>query len=465
MDYPVIFPNKGDLVIDIPFPYDQFTDTIFFISQITQGSSYFIPDDYYTRIDDHRICFPKDNVLGIDENSEIRFTFIHKENKRWIGKTEYHLTIKEFGQRELSLPNSPYNVLLNINKRIYVFYNRKRQTQGIDYLLQSSSGKITFINKKMKSLINDRVDIMIIYTGSNNGAIQELPQSGYIYLSKKDIDRNYNTNLMGVFIDGKLIDNEDILQMTNTIYKIDKDIGSRYNIEVKNFSPKINSIVPYFKQKYYQKNNQYEKITKDIFSRIEVPYTETYNRQFIKPQFNPVFFSPYLIQKEDYWINLILRKSQVNYQLNFYSSDYLDQPNQINVVLQLRRTGQREFIYNSKSSILAAVLPPTVTNINKDYVIFSIQVQNILRMDNQNNIKNIDGIIGRFQSNIREYNETDPIYYTLNADSFDHLTYVNIFQWTITTEPENQGRLIWSQDIDFIPDNLLSLVKEVDSNE
>ena len=45
MDYPVIFPNKGDYVVEIPFPYTQFTDTIFFLSQSSQESDLFIPDD------------------------------------------------------------------------------------------------------------------------------------------------------------------------------------------------------------------------------------------------------------------------------------------------------------------------------------------------------------------------------------------------------------------------------------
>lgn len=466
MDYPVIFPNKGDYVVEIPFPYTQFTDTIFFLSQSSQESDLFIPDDCYTRIDDNRISFPKDNVLGIDENSEIRFTFIHKDNKRWLGKTEFHITIKEFGQREFYLPNSVYSQLVDIRKRIYVFYNRKRQTQGIHYRFEPLQGKIVLVNKKLKSLINDRIDIMFIHTGSkDNGGIQYLPQSGYIYLSPKEIDRNYNPNLMSVFVNGKLVDSNHIAQMSNTIYKINKDINSRYNVEVRNLSPKINSMIPYYKQHSFDQDEIVEPINTYFYCRLEVPGNIPHHRKYVKPLFNPVYFSPDLIEDTSLWINLILLKNDVDYTLNLYGDDYVEEPNEINVILQLRLKTQRDFTHNSKTAVLFTKLPSTISPINEDYLLSSIQVKTVMLVDSDNNTKDIDGIIGRLQADIRKFKHSNPIYYTLISDGFNDLTDIHILRWTITTEENNQGRLIWSKDFILEPDNKIDLItKEGNDN-
>lgn len=468
MDYPVIFPNKGDYVVNIPFPYTQFTDTIFFLSQASsQESNLFIPDDCYTRIDDYRICFANDNLLGIDDTSDLRFTFIHRDNRRWFGKTEFHITIKEFGQREFYLPNSVYSQLIDLRKRIYVFYNRKRQTQGLHYIFDPKIGKITLVNKKLKSLVNDRIDIMFIYTGSkDNGGIQQLPQSGYIYLSPREIDRNYNPNLMSVFVNGRLVSTNDILQMTNTIYKVDKDIGSRYNVDVRSLSPCIKSMVPYYKQHSYEKDTIEDPISTYFYCRIEIAPKEKHYRKSVKPLFNPVYFSPDLVEKPDLWINLLLLKSDVDYTLKFYGDDHVEEPSEINVIMQLRLKTEREFDTNSKTAALVAKIPfTTIQPYKEDYLIFTIQVSTILLLDQANNQREIDGIIGRLQANIREFDQTQPLYYTLTSDGFDDLTDLHILRWTITTEADNQGKLLWSKDFILEPDNKLDLItKEVSGN-
>ena len=89
MKYPTIRPSPGNFVVDIPFPYSQFHDTQFFLSETRLGDNLFIPDNVYRRIDESRIEII-DNSLGINEKSELQFTFIHQKNKRWVGKEEYH---------------------------------------------------------------------------------------------------------------------------------------------------------------------------------------------------------------------------------------------------------------------------------------------------------------------------------------------------------------------------------------
>lgn len=465
MEYPTIIPQSGDIIYDIPFPYRQFVDTQFILSDVKQGYSLFIPDDCYQRIDDYRIAIPSNNNIGIDENSKIRFTFIHNKNRRWVGKVEYHLKVKEVGQTVFNLPSSPYNQLVNIKKRMYVFYNRKRQTQGLHYRVHDELGRIEFINRRLKHLIDDRVDILIVYSFShhNNGAIQELPQSGYIYLSKYEIDRNFNPNLMAVFVDGKLVDKKDILQMTNTIYKIQNDIGSRYNLDVRNLSPRVNSMVTYYQQHYHSRTPRYHFSNIDIYNRINVD-VKHYGRRCLKPLFNPIYFYPDLIQNPDLWINLILLRNTVDYELKFYGNDTnSDAEEYINVVMQVRPETFRTFDKNSMTCTLAGKFPGVINPYNRfleeSKIIFSIQVSQVLELD----IKepgSFDCIIGRMQADLTKYDETDPLYYTLESNGFDLLTEVKIFRWSVSSEKNNMGIITWEQDINLEPDNKKELLKE-----
>ena len=408
-----------DIIFNIPFPYKQFTDTKFIITDNTNGL--FIPDDCYIRINDNQIKFNSNNKIGITKDSEIKFTFFHDKNKRWVGKVEYHMPIEFTGQKQFNLPASPYNQIVNLHKRVYVFYNRMRQSKGTQYYINDDQGQIVLVNKRLKSLIGDRVDVLIIYSdGNENGAVQELPQSGYIALSKYEIDRNYNPNLMAVFVNGKLVNKDDILQMTNTLYKIDTDIKSRYNIEVKNLSPKINSMIPYYKQhsniiKSTIDENTKQELSQNIVCRIDVKEYPK-GRHIVPFQFSPIYFFPdlindmryddlvkeykdYAITKEqnrvngidwendsiniireklrsqgiglgritnpDLWVNLILRKSNANYELKFYSNDIVETPSPINVLMQLRTRTYRDFERNSDEASIICVIPAVSIYIHK----------------------------------------------------------------------------------------------------
>ena len=448
------------IIYDIPFPYEQFTDTKFIISETHQGSSLFIPDDCYKRINERQILFENDNKIGITNDSELRFTFIHAKNKRWIGKVEYHLTVDDVGDREFYLPISPYNQLVNIKKRMYVFYNRARQTRGIHYTVDEYTSKISFINKRLRSLKGDRVDIVMIYgEGNNNGAIQELPQSGYISLSKYEIDRNYNPHLMAIFIDGKLVDKEDIIQMSNTLYKVNKDIRSRYNLDIRNLSPRIKSMVPYYKQHYIKQEDPIESINKNIYCRIEIKEYPKGRKSF-KPQFNPVYFFNDLIDSPNLYINLILKKSNVNYDLKMYGDDFVEEPTDMNVVMQLRLKSERDYTITSKTASIVGEVKGHIEGNHEDKILVSIPVETILEMDTSREYNAVDGVIGRLQADISLFDSTNPIYYTFTSDGFDRFTEVYLFRWTVSTEKNNTGYILWEQDINMEPENKWEILEE-----
>ena len=295
LDYPVLVPKEGSMVIDIPFPYKQFVDTLFFLTETSQGKRLFIPDNAYRRIDDYRIEILYPEEYGLTDKSEIRFTFIHQKNKRWIGKREYHFKIKDDGEREFSLPDSPYSETLNLTTRMYVFYNRVRQRPGIHYVFHNVEGKLYILNKDVELKREDKVDIMIVYTGhQDNRAIQELPESGYIYLNANDIDRNYSKDRTAVFVDGKLLDRSQLIRISNTIYKVSEDIGTRFDLDVRSLSPRVDSLVPYYR-KVVRLPNRKQRLNFHMPSRIQVPPPVPHNRLKLDGKFNPIYFDPELL--------------------------------------------------------------------------------------------------------------------------------------------------------------------------
>lgn len=467
MKYQKLDPTPGAMVVEIPFPYKWFTDTAFFLTETSSGTSLFIPDDQYQRIDDTRIELPHYKELGLSEESELRFTFLHQKNRRWIGKVEFHFKPEEVGQREFQLPLSPYSAILNLSKRTYVFWNRKRQMQGLHYTLENTTGRIVIRNREFKGTLDDRIDVMIVYTGnSKNHAIQELPESGYIYLANTEIDRNYSNDRMAVFINGKLVDRENMIRLSNGVYKVSKDIGSRYDLEVRNLSPRINSLVPFYKRLVKSTDSPWQYELSDIIARIEVPAKQPYGRRKLDTSFNPVYFTPELLKQPELWINLTHTKrthlkedaSNLKYILKMYGNDYVDEPSKLYVVLQLRLRGERSFRRTSLTPVLIGFVDGILTDRDEDRLIASTQVKTVLNCDEYGAELNIDGIIGRIQSDPKQFNAEDPIYFTLSSNRFEYDTRVGLWEWSITSEPNNQGVVYWKKHIAIEPDNKTEIV-------
>ena len=85
--------------------------------------------------------------------------------------------------------------------------------------------------------------------------------SGYIDFDRKHIDRVYDKDLFNVFVNGKLLDREKLIDISNRTHKIGEDIKSRYNVQVLGMSPRIDTLVPYFKKEYEEREEGTKKFT------------------------------------------------------------------------------------------------------------------------------------------------------------------------------------------------------------
>jgi hypothetical protein len=322
-------------------------------------------------------------------------------------------------------------------------------------------------NREFKGTLEDRIDVMVVYTGnSKNHAIQELPESGYIYLSNTEIDRNYSTDRMAVFVNGKLVDRESVMRISNGVYKISEDIGSRYDLEIKNLSPRVNSLVPFYKRMVKNSDAPWQYDLTEFISRIEIPAKKPYGRRTLDASFNPVYFTPELLQQPDLWINLSYTKrthlkedsSNLRYILKLYGDDYVDEPTRLSVVLQLRLRGERVFRKISLTPVLIGFVEGIIRDRDEDFIIASTQVKTVLNCDEARAGLNVDGIIGRLQADPKRFDSDAPIYFTLSANRFEYDTRVGLWEWSITSEPNNKGVVYWRKHIAIEPDNKMDIV-------
>ena len=87
-----------------------------------------------------------------------------------------------------------------------------------------------------------------------------LPVSGYISIPSKYMDRMYTNETLLIFVNGKLIPQSWVLNITDSLFKITKSLTSRYDLCILNGAPKIKELA----EKYEDFINDKDYITKMI---------------------------------------------------------------------------------------------------------------------------------------------------------------------------------------------------------
>lgn len=480
-------PVDGDFIVEIPFPYPQFTDMQFFLTQvkylpsvprrtmlmssIATVDNLFIPQRYYSRYDERHLVFS--NELGLQEGDEIRFTFCHNDGKFHIQKLEFYFKAQGNASFYHLDMLSPYKKTIeNTDVKFRVFVNRKEIVLNKDYTINNETGILEFINDDLATSTNDRIDLLCFFTGIDDTAIADLPMSGYIYLKRNMIDRNYNNNLMATFINGKLVPRDKILHISNNIYKIKEDIKSRHNLQILNMSNRINSMVPFYKQStsfpftstllYNGEivDNFHPRYTEKNFNiSITVPALVTYGRQHLYMYHNPIFFDPnYLLEKKDYYISFIHSASHnLLYELNFYNNDTDPNKSSVNVTLELHiKTPFEDTLEESRSTILLTKLPATVTNAGNEYVYACLQIKQLINLDIWNNrfLEMCDGVTIRIEPERTYQDQPSEVYFDMTASNFEDYEkeQITVFEVRVSDNYDGMGQVLYSKFITFNPE-------------
>ena len=480
-------PVDGDFIVEIPFPYPQFTDMQFFLTQvkylpsvprkmmlrssIATVDNLFIPQRYYSRYDERHLVFSND--LGLQEGDEIRFTFCHNDGKFHIQKLEFYFKAQDNASYYLLDMLSPYKKTIeNTDVKFRVFVNRKEIVLNKDYTINNETGVLEIINDKLTTSTNNRIDLLCFFTGIDDTAVADLPMSGYIYLKRNMIDRNYNNNLMATFINGKLVPRDKILHISNNIYKIKEDIKSRHDLQILNMSNRINSMVPFYKQSTsfpftstllqngeIVDNFHPRYIEKNLNISITIPALTTYGRQHFYMYHNPIFFDPdYLLEKKDYYISFIHSASHnLSYELNFYNNDTDPNKSSVNVTLELHiKTPFEDTLEESRSTILLTKLPATVTNIGNEYSYACLQIKQLIKLDIWNNrfLEMCDGVTIRIEPERTYQDQPSEVYFDMTASNFEDYEkeQITVFEVRISDKYDGLGQVLYSKFITFNPE-------------
>lgn len=458
------------LVVDIPFPYPQFTEMEFFL---TDCFGNYIPSSYYERLDENRLWFPSSSVtsLNLSDVDEIRFTFVHNRGMYAINKLEYTTKTKD-GVFEYKLP-SPFNQLVDLNMRYRVFYDRKLLFGDTmyEYTINKYTGTIIFDNEDFNLEGDKDLTVLMFYTGTKyNTAVPTLPMSGYVYFKKHEIDRNYNKDLCCFFLNGRLVHRDNIIKMSNNIYKISKDLKSRYNIEAFSMSPKIDELIPFYK-KAGRKNTIPQQYTyKEMEVMFYVPRdnatTEPHGRKILEPLTANILTVPHhvLPNHDNWYITLIhhgvdegefFEERSLSYNIEFYRDDYSTQPEPVNIIGQIRLQGNFEpDIPNSPTAMLIGTIPQKISTCISDTVLCTVQAKTIYDADTYNHGKDIDGVLVRLEIEpFDKKHERPRIYYEMEATEYEKDNYVNVFEWIVSEEANGKGQEYYRKVINMFPDN------------
>lgn len=458
------------LLVDIPFPYPQFTEMEFFLTDMFGN---YIPSSYYERLDENRLWFPSSSVtsLNLSDADEIRFTFVHNRGMYAINKLEYTTKTKD-GIFEYKLP-SPFNQLMDLNMRYRVFYDHKLLFGDTmyEYTINKYTGMIIFDNEDFKLEGDKDLTVLMFYTGTKyNTAVPTLPMSGYVYFKKHEIDRNYNKDLCCFFLNGRLVHRDNIIKMSNNIYKISKDLKSRYNIEAFSMSPKIDELIPFYKKAGRKNTIPQQYIYKEMEIMFYVPRdnatTEPHGRKILEPLTANILTVPHhvLPNHDNWYITLIhhgvdegefFDERSLSYNIEFYRDDYSTQPEPVNIIGQIRLQGNFEpDIPNSPTAMLIGTIPQEISTCISDTVLCTVQAKTIYDADTYNHGKDIDGVLVRLEIEpFDKKHERPRIYYEMEATEYEKDNYVNVFEWIVSEEANGQGQEYYRKVINMFPDN------------
>ena len=472
IDFPI-----GKLKVNIPYPYEQFTDTEFFL---TDKLGRLIPERYYTLINNRKtVQFIQGAPIGLAADTDVRFTFAHNHGRYHINKFEQSFTAKA-GQYIYDI-QSPHGKILDLDIRYLVFFKKcQLDVVNNEYSIDNFNGKLKINPNYVTIKGGEEISIVCFYTGTpERKTVTTLPMSGYIELKRNKIDRNYNNNLMAIFVNGKLIPRDKIIHITNNLYKIKEDIKSRYNLDVRNMSPKISSLVPFYKENTYNQTLETKHYTGDLLNfQITVPddnYTEKQNRFRMDDIITPIMIDPsilktipnpiFYISLYHHGINDEFDENTLMYTLRTYANDYVKSESDIKVMVSLQyktTVDDEEHDIESPTKLLAATIPHSLSQVPRNALIFSMPVKKIYDSDTANNTKKLDSIIVKLEINESKPERPEYIYYTLESSNFEHNDYVGIFEFTVSAGPDSSGMILYRKHLDLIPTNKDEIFKNVE---
>ena len=156
------------------------------------------------------------------------------------------------------------------------------------------------------------------------------------------------------------------------------------------------------------------------------------------------------------------KNQDVEYTLSFHEDPYYtfeDDNSRISILAQLRLTGN-EHDYDDFDTGIALVgeIPPVLTNVENDEVLFSTLISDIWNqylIENTTNDR-INGIEVRLKIKDEFLVETledrlpstwQKLYYDLEANNYEHGSQIGVLKWVISDQENGQGNIYYQKTL------------------
>ena len=245
----------------IPWIHPPFTDTPFFLSYKDQldNSQYgiFIPEYQWEITHDRKYVVIKPDYFDyynsiITDPEKLRFTFVH--NKSFTGICKYEASVDIHQDQVVFDIPTPYHKRIELFHKFFVtadgdWLDGPNDTMDhSDYDVDSINNRLMLKNFNLNKY--KKLNFYFFYTSNSaNGAIGYLPESGYVSFYRENIDRNFNKEMMMMFVNGKLVQKSELMDVSNNLKKVKVDIHRRYDLAIISTSPLISQFKSWYRQR------------------------------------------------------------------------------------------------------------------------------------------------------------------------------------------------------------------------
>lgn len=225
--------ETGRRTFTIPMENCAFRDIEFFVSV---GTTFLFDNSFDVDKLNNTINFKTD--MGLEKGREITFTFILNTFSNVI-KEEVELIATEEKQTVFDLP-IPYGSFFELGNEFLLFIGNTF-IDPMNYVIDKKNLKITLTEHVVEK--GRKITYLFLYTPSKNNIPSLNPNTyttlikeyGYLFVgsNKSDMGLKYpraKKKTYFLFINGKKIDVDSIIDLSNNILRINRDPQTRYNV-------------------------------------------------------------------------------------------------------------------------------------------------------------------------------------------------------------------------------------------
>lgn len=240
--------TNGQRTFDVPFP-----DALMYNKNIivTIGSTFVYEDQYKLNKGHNSITFTSD---GIETTADRGVTFtLVDSNYVVVSKDIEQVTAVVDGQTEFDIP-IPFENYFKQGNSVLVFANQTF-IEPTRYRIDADNNTLSLLSTEDALKKGQIMTYMFFYIAnpSNRSYTREDVQHnlvtdyGYVYLDRQDLNHPMHNKLYFMYVNGKKIDKDNIMNISNNIIRLRSDIQTRFNMVLLDYTPQIEALAPYTK--------------------------------------------------------------------------------------------------------------------------------------------------------------------------------------------------------------------------